>query len=98
MTKVLVVEDEQGLREPLVYLLEREGYSVVEASDGLEALKVFKTSHPDLILLDLMLPGMSGNEVCREIRSSSNVSSSWRGSSSIQRNRIWFIGYGLHWF
>lgn len=73
MTKVLVVEDEQGLREPLVYLLEKEGYEVVEAVDGNEAIAKFKASTPDLILLDLMLPGLSGNDVCREIRKTSNV-------------------------
>jgi two-component system response regulator RegX3 len=73
MTRVLVVEDEQGLREPLVYLLEKEGYDVVEAEDGLAAIEAFKTSSPDIILLDLMLPGISGNEVCRVIRQTSNV-------------------------
>lgn len=73
MTRVLVVEDEQGLREPLVYLLEKEGYDVVAVEDGLAALEAFKTSEPDIILLDLMLPGISGNEVCRVIRQTSNV-------------------------
>lgn len=73
MTRVLVVEDEQGLREPLVYLLEKEGYEVVAVEDGLAALEAFKTSEPDIILLDLMLPGISGNEVCRVIRQTSNV-------------------------
>ncbi|MEY4390709.1 MAG: hypothetical protein RLZZ400_452 [Actinomycetota bacterium] len=73
MTKVLVVEDELGLREPLVYLLEKEGYQVVQAGDGIEAISAFKSSNPDLILLDLMLPGKSGNDVCREIRQTSNV-------------------------
>ena len=73
MTKILVVEDEANLREPLVYLLQKEGYDVVEAEDGNTALTVFDEHNPDLILLDLMLPGLSGNEVCREIRLSSNV-------------------------
>ncbi len=73
MTRVLVVEDEQGLREPLVYLLEKEGYDVVAVEDGMQALEAFKTSDPELILLDLMLPGISGNEVCRIIRQTSNV-------------------------
>ncbi len=73
MTKVMVVEDEQSLREPLVYLLEKEGYEVVEASDGARALEFFKTEPIDLILLDIMMPGMSGNEVCRVIRQTSNV-------------------------
>jgi len=73
MTKILVVEDEQSLREPLVYLLQKEGYEVVEAEDGNVALTKFASTKPDLILLDLMLPGKSGNDVCREIRLDSNV-------------------------
>jgi len=73
MTRVLVVEDEQGLREPLVYLLEKEGYEVVEAADGNIAIIEFTKQEPDLVLLDLMLPGMSGNEVCMKIRQTSNV-------------------------
>jgi two-component system response regulator RegX3 len=73
MTKVLVVEDEQSLREPLVYLLQKEGFDVVEAADGNAALDQFTKSGADLILLDLMLPGMSGNEVCRVIRQTSTV-------------------------
>jgi two-component system response regulator RegX3 len=73
MTKVLVVEDEQSLREPLVYLLQKEGYEVVEAEDGNQALDKFASLGADLILLDLMLPGVSGNEVCRQIRQHSAV-------------------------
>jgi two-component system response regulator RegX3 len=73
MTKVLVVEDEQSLREPLVYLLQKEGYEVIEAEDGNQALDKFSSLGADLILLDLMLPGVSGNEVCRQIRQHSAV-------------------------
>lgn len=73
MTLVLVVEDEPNLREPLVYLLEKEGYEVIEAEDGNQAVDVYKRKNPDLILLDLMLPGISGNEVCRLIRQESQV-------------------------
>ncbi|MBP6043182.1 MAG: response regulator transcription factor [Rhodoluna sp.] len=73
MTKILVVEDEQGLREPLVYLLKKEGYEVCEAADGEEAIREFKAQSPDLILLDLMLPKRSGNDVCQIIRQTSNV-------------------------
>ncbi|MFM2022703.1 MAG: hypothetical protein RIR89_95 [Actinomycetota bacterium] len=73
MTRVLVVEDEPNLREPLVYLLEKEGYQVVEAADGKAAIENFQKHSPDLILLDLMLPGISGNEVCRMIRLESQV-------------------------
>ena len=73
MTKVLVVEDEGSLREPLVYLLEKEGYEVVEAEDGAQAIKLFEASGADIILLDLMLPEVNGNEVCRVIRQTSAV-------------------------
>lgn len=73
MTRVLVVEDEPNLREPLVYLLQKEGYQVLEADDGKKAIEVFRSSNVDLILLDLMLPGVSGNEVCRIIREESQV-------------------------
>lgn len=73
MTRVLVVEDEPNLREPLVYLLEKEGYQVIEADNGNDAVDSCRKNSPDLILLDLMLPGMSGNEVCRTIRLESQV-------------------------
>lgn len=73
MSSVLVVEDEQSLREPLVYILQREGFDVLEAVDGPSALIQWQNNSPDLILLDLMLPGMSGVDVCREIRTRSNV-------------------------
>lgn len=73
MTKVLIVEDEQSLREPLVYLLKKEGFETAEAEDGSKAIEVFDKGGIDLVLLDLMLPGISGNEVCRIIRQTSQV-------------------------
>lgn len=73
MSSILVVEDEASLRDPLVYILQREGFDVVEAADGTAALSAWREHNPDLILLDLMLPGMSGIDVCREIRTQSNV-------------------------
>lgn len=73
MTRILLVEDERSLREPLAFLLEREGYRVSTAKDGPGALESFDSDKPDLILLDLMLPGLSGTEVCRQIRTRSSV-------------------------
>jgi len=70
---ILVVEDEPTLRETLVDALETEGFRVVAAADGREALASFRAEHPDLILLDLMLPELSGIEVCRIIRAESDV-------------------------
>ncbi len=73
MTRILLVEDERSLREPLAFLLEREGYRVATAKDGPGALAEFDRDGADLILLDLMLPGISGTEVCRQIRTHSSV-------------------------
>lgn len=73
MTRILIVEDEASLSEPLAYLLGREGYETVVADDGLEAVAEFDRHGADLVLLDLMLPGMSGTEVCKELRSRSTV-------------------------
>lgn len=73
MAKILVVEDEESYRISLGSLLPREGHQVVFAVDGNDALARFADSNPDLILLDLMLPGISGNEVCKIIRQSSDV-------------------------
>jgi DNA-binding response OmpR family regulator len=70
---ILVVDDERTLRETLAESLETEGFTVVQAADGREAVNAFRRSHPDLILLDLMLPELSGTEVCRIIRSESGV-------------------------
>ena len=70
---ILVVEDETTLRETLVDALEVEGFRVVAAADGREALARFRADQPDLILLDVMLPELSGVEVCRIIRAESNV-------------------------
>lgn len=73
MTRILLVEDEPDLADPLAYLLRREGYDVEIAEDGPTALAAFRDRGADVVLLDLMLPGMSGTEVCRQIRSSSTV-------------------------
>ena len=73
MTRILVVEDESSFSEALEFLLGKEGFSVVTAATGTEALKKFEQGGIDLILLDLMLPEISGTEVCRQIRAKSNV-------------------------
>ncbi|WP_314651251.1 response regulator transcription factor [uncultured Microbacterium sp.] len=73
MTRILLVEDEPDLADPLAYLLRREGYEVEIAEDGPAALSAFRERGADIVLLDLMLPGMPGTEVCRQIRSSSAV-------------------------
>ncbi len=70
---ILVVEDEPTLRETLAEALDREGFRAVTAADGREALDRFRAEAPDLVLLDLMLPELSGIEVCRIIRSESSV-------------------------
>jgi two-component system response regulator RegX3 len=73
MTRILIVEDEQSLSEPLAFLLGREGYETAIAADGLAAVSEFDRNGADLVLLDLMLPGLSGTEVCRELRTRSSV-------------------------
>ena len=73
MTKILLVEDEVALSEPLTFLLEKEGYEIIVAEDGTQALELFSKYSPDLVLLDLMLPGIPGTEVCRTIRLSSQT-------------------------
>lgn len=70
--KILVVEDEPSLLESLVYTLNRQGYEVLEADDGYKALKVARGEKPDLLLLDVMLPGIDGFEVCRILRQEMN--------------------------
>ncbi len=71
--RILVVEDDDGIRETLKYNLAMAGYGVQEAKDGGGALRLARAGKPDLIVLDLMLPGMSGLEVCRALRRSSRV-------------------------
>ena len=73
MTRVLVVEDEESFSEALSYMLRKEGYEVAVADNGTGALEEFDRSGADLVLLDLMLPGLSGTEVCRQLRQRSNV-------------------------
>lgn len=67
-TRLLIVEDEPTLLDTLKYNLERQGYDVVTASDGVQALSIAKEEKPDLVILDVMLPGLDGFEVCRILR------------------------------
>jgi DNA-binding response OmpR family regulator len=71
--KILVVDDEVSLQETLTYKLEKEGYLVEVAGDGLTALELARSTNPDLVILDVMLPGMDGFEVCRTLRQETNI-------------------------
>ncbi|GAB4216166.1 MAG: response regulator transcription factor [Roseiflexaceae bacterium] len=71
--KILVVDDEPGLRELVRINLEHEGFSVVQAENGQVALEAVKEQHPDLVILDIMMPGIDGLEVCRRVREFSTV-------------------------
>lgn len=68
MTRVLVVEDEESYREALSYMLRKEGFDVIEAEDGSQGLAEYARNGADIVLLDLMMPGLSGTEVCRQLR------------------------------
>ncbi|MDN6485534.1 MAG: response regulator, partial [Bifidobacterium mongoliense] len=73
MTRLLIVEDEESYREPLVYQLTREGYAVSAAATGEEAWEIFTRGGIDLVLLDVMLPGIGGIELCRRMREQSRL-------------------------
>lgn len=73
MSKILIVEDEEALSDPLAFLLGREGFQTIVVDNGLDALPAFDREGADLVLLDVMLPGMSGMEVCRKLREVSSV-------------------------
>lgn len=73
MNKILIVDDDKNISELLRIYLDKEGYETVSAFDGEEALAVFEVEHPNLVLLDIMLPKMDGRQVCREIRKTSDT-------------------------
>jgi phosphate regulon transcriptional regulator PhoB len=75
MTKIIVIDDEKDIVELISYNLEKEGFSVLKAYDGEAALKIIKAQKPDLIILDLMLPKMSGLDICKAIRNNPDISS-----------------------
>lgn len=71
--KILIVEDEKDIRELIIYALEAKGYETISADDGEKALKMLKENKPDLVILDWMLPSVSGLEICRNIRRDKNI-------------------------
>lgn len=73
MTTILIVEDEESLADPLAFLLRKEGFDPIVAPDGPTALEEFAARDIDIVLLDLMLPGMSGTDVCKQLRATSSV-------------------------
>ncbi len=73
MEKILIADDEELMRQLVADFLRPEGYEVLEAADGKQALEIFNDQKPDLVLLDVMMPGYDGWTVCREIRRTSTV-------------------------
>jgi len=73
MRKLLVVEDDEGLRSLLTARLEKSGFGCLSTDNGLEALNIIQKNQPDLVILDLGIPGLSGQEVCKEIRKDANT-------------------------
>ncbi len=94
MTTILVVDDEPNIREVVGLYLRREGHTVVEASDGEEALRLARQHPPDLVVLDLMLPKLSGLEVCRRLQSERRTPVIMLTAKSEENDRIIGLGVG----
>lgn len=94
MPHVLLVDDEEALRASLSYALIREGYQVTTAEDGQTALKLFHKQVPDVIILDLMLPGISGMELCWRIRAFSNVPIVMLTAKDQDIDKVWGLEAG----
>jgi two-component system response regulator VicR/two-component system response regulator RegX3 len=94
MAHVLLVDDEEALRASLSYALIREGYQVTTAEDGQTALKLFHKQVPDVIILDLMLPGISGMELCWRIRAFSNVPIVMLTAKDQDIDKVWGLEAG----
>lgn len=94
MPQILLVDDEPALRDSLTYTLEKEGYEVMTAADGLSAIKQFHKQVPDVILLDLMLPEVSGMEVCWRIRAFSNVPIVMLTAKDQDIDKVWGLEAG----
>ncbi|MCB0477132.1 MAG: response regulator transcription factor [Crocinitomicaceae bacterium] len=94
--KILIVEDEENILETLQLNLDLEGYALETAVDGEEALSKFKSFQPDLVLLDVMLPKKSGYDVCREIRTYSNVPILFLSAKGTTQDRIFGLKLGAN--
>jgi DNA-binding response OmpR family regulator len=92
--KILVVDDEPNIREVAGLYLRRDGHAVVSAADGDEALRLYQQTHPDLVVLDLMLPGMSGLEVCRRLQADRRVPLIMLTAKGEEEDRIVGLGVG----
>lgn len=93
-TKILVVDDERELAELIKDYLEEEHYSVIISTDGREAVEMFRIHHPNLVILDIMLPGLDGMEVCRTIRSESNIPIIMLSAKKSDVDKILSLGLG----
>jgi len=94
VAKVLVVDDEPNIREVVSLYLRRDGHAVVSAGDGDEALRLYQQTQPDLVVLDLMLPGLSGLEVCRRLQASQRVPLIMLTAKGEEEDRIVGLGVG----
>jgi DNA-binding response OmpR family regulator len=94
VAKVLVVDDEPNIREVVGLYLRRDGHAVVLAGDGDEALRLYQQAQPDLVVLDLMLPGLSGLEVCRRLQASRRVPLIMLTAKGEEEDRIVGLGVG----
>ena len=92
--KILVVDDEPSIREVVSLYLKQDGHTIISAADGEEALELYQKTHPDLVVLDLMLPKVSGLEVCRRIQSQRRVPLIMLTSRSEEEDRIVGLGIG----
>ena len=93
MSTILIIEDEKPISDIIKFNLQKEGFDILTAYDGKEGLEMALSANPDLILLDIMLPGMNGFDVCKKIRdikcSYNNGYGKGRGSGQDTRARIW---------
>jgi DNA-binding response OmpR family regulator len=94
VAKILVVDDEPNIREVVSLYLRRDGHSVISAADGEEALRLYRQSQPDLVVLDLMLPKVSGLEVCRRIQADERVPVVMLTARGEEEDRIVGLGIG----